>query len=284
MPNPRATTLPAPALDRRALLALTGTAALALGLGITVRTADAQALSRYSPRGAAGLDHSAFDALLQAYVKPDGEGYNQVDYRAFKAGGHGALKAYVAALEAASPSGLSVGEAHAYWINLYNARTLDVVLDAYPVPSIRRINLGGGGLFGSGPWSRKLMSVEGEPLSLDDIEHRIVRPIFADPMSHYGLNCASYSCPNLMPRAYTGANLAAQLDASGRAYVDHPRGVAVADGRITASRIYAWCGEDFGGREGLKPHWQGLAQPAHGQAIAAASIGDFAYDWTLNDV
>jgi hypothetical protein len=266
------------------VLSLTGTAALAFGLGLSARSADAQALTRFSPRGSGSHDHSAFDALLQRHVRPDGAGYNRVDYRGLKTSGAEPLKAYVAGLQAAAPSALSASEAHAYWINLYNAMTLVVVLDHYPVASIRRINLGGGGLFGSGPWSRKLMNVESEALSLDDVEHRIVRPVFGDPMSHYGLNCASYSCPNLMPRAYTGANLASQLLASGRAYVNHPRGVAVSGSRITASRIYDWYGDDFGGRTGLKPHWQGLAEPSHGAAIAAASIGDFAYDWTLNDV
>ncbi len=271
-----------PALDRRRFLALSGASLAAYGL--SGGPAHAQAISALRPRGNGGVDHSAFDAVLRSHVRPDGSGYNRVDYRALKAGAHGAIKAYVAQMAAAMPSGFSASEAHAYWINLYNAVTLDVVLDHYPTSTIRNINLGGGGLFGRGPWARKLVTVEGQELSLDDIEHRIIRPLFNDPLSHYGVNCASYSCPNLMPRAYTGANVDAQLAESGRLYVNHPRGVAVAGGRITASRIYSWYEEDFGGRPGLKPHWTSLAEPAHAAAIEAASVGDFVYDWTLNDV
>lgn len=228
------------------------------------------------------MAHGAFDALLQRFVRPDGNGYNTVDYRSFGATGLADLKAYVALLERAAPSTFSRDEAHAYWINLYNAKTLEVVLDHYPVQSIRDIDLGGG-LFKRGPWSKKLLTVEGIALSLDDIEHNIVRPLFGDPLSHYGLNCASYSCPNLARRAYTGANVGALLREGATDYVGHPRGVSVANGRITASRIYSWYAEDFGGRSGLKPHWLDFARPAHAAEIEPASIGGFRYDWRLNE-
>lgn len=230
------------------------------------------------------MNHAAYDALLSRYVRPDGAGYNRVDYRSFKAGGHGALKAYLRQLEDARPSGFASGEAHAYWVNLYNARTLDVVLDHYPVGSIKRINLGGGGLFGGGPWSRKLMTVEGEALSLDDIEHRIVRPLFGDPMSHYALNCASYSCPNLATKAFTGTAMVRMMAENGRAYVNHPRGLSISNGVITASRIYSWYAGDFGGRGRLKRHWSALAEPDLAGRIGPAGIGAFVYDWALNDV
>lgn len=244
----------------------------------------ASPLRQFKPGGAGSFDHSDFDALLQAYVKPDAQGYNRVDYRGLKAGGQGALKAYVAAVENASPTSLSVAEAQAYWINVYNAKTLDVVLDRYPVSSIKKINLGGGGLFGRGPWSKKLMNVGGVDLSLDDVEHRIVRPLFNDPMSHYGLNCASFSCPNLATRAYTSSNIQQLLKESATAYVNHPRGVSVQSGRITASKIYSWYAADFGGKRSLKSHWGNFAVPDHGAAIKTASLGRFVYDWSLNDL
>jgi hypothetical protein len=164
------------------------------------------ALTGFRPRGQGGVDHSAYDALLRTYVKPDAEGYNRVDYRGVKSQ-LGALRTYLTALQAVDPVSLSRDEAHAYWINLYNAKTLEVVAEAYPVTSIKKINLGGSFLFGSGPWKAKLMTVKGTDLSLDDVEHEIVRALFNDPMSHYGLNCASYSCPNLATRAYTGGNI-----------------------------------------------------------------------------
>ena len=240
------------------------------------------AIEAFRPSGAATFDHSAFDAILATHVKPDGEGYNQVDYVGLQAD-HAALDDYIAALEAATPSDMSADEAHAFWINLYNAKTLDVVLDAYPVESIRRINLGGA-LFRPGPWRKEIMEVEGVALTLDDVEHRIVRALFEDPMSHYALNCASYSCPNLAASAYTADNLNAMMEESGRLYVNHPRGVDVRGDRITASKIYDWYAEDFGGEDALKAHWISLAEPDKGAAIEAAEIGRYRYDWDLNDI
>jgi len=244
----------------------------------------ALALGQFAPRGNGRMDHAAFDRLLGAYVMPDAAGYNRIDYRRFRNEAHDVLKAYVAVLESAQPTTLSAAEAQAYWINLYNAKTLDVVLNHYPVRSIKEIRLGGGGLFGSGPWSRNLMMVDGVDLSLDDVEHRIVRAVFDDPMSHYGLNCASYSCPNLAVRAFTGGNLQGLLAQNAHAYVNHPRGVAVRSGRIAASKIYSWYAADFGGRSRLKAHWSVFAAPDHRIAIEAASLGRFVYDWSLNDI
>jgi Protein of unknown function, DUF547 len=238
-------------------------------------------LRAFKPGGAGTVDHSAFDTILKSHVSVDDAGYARVDYRGLKAKA-GALSEYLKALEAVDAPALSRGEAHAYWINLYNAKTLDVVLERYPVASIRDINLGGG-FFGRGPWSKKMMTVSGTELSLDDVEHRIVRPLFNDPLSHYALNCASYSCPNLMPTAYTAANRKALMAESAALYINHPRGVSVDGGRITASKIYSWYADDFGGKDKLKEHWAAYATPELAARIADAALGSFVYDWSLND-
>ncbi|MDP2734252.1 MAG: DUF547 domain-containing protein [Hoeflea sp.] len=227
------------------------------------------------------MDHSAFDRVLAAHVEPDAQAYNRVDYGGLKAN-LAALRAYITSLESANPAALSRTEAHAYWINLYNARTLEIVAEAYPVTSIKKINLGGSFLFGAGPWKARIMMVSGVELSLDDVEHEIVRAIFNDPMSHYGLNCASYSCPNLAARAFTGANVDALLRQNAVDYVNHPRGVSVDKDRITASRIYSWYAGDFGGKGKLKDHWMSLANPQKAAAIEAASISGYDYDWSIN--
>ena len=255
--------------------------ALSTALLVSPALAADDPIERFRPSGTGSFDHAAFDALLEKHVVDD-EGLARVDYAAL-AEDHAALDDYIAALEAATPSQMSEDEAHAYWINLYNAKTLDVVLDAYPVESIRRINLGGS-LFRPGPWRATILEVEGEKLTLDDVEHRIVRAIFQDPMSHYGLNCASFSCPNLMADAYTGDNLDALLEESGRLYVAHDRGVEVRNGRIVASKIFEWYADDFGGEAMLKDHWASLAEPEKAAAIEAAEIGYYRYDWDLNDV
>jgi len=267
-------------LNRRTLLA--GSAGLVAAMALKPLAASA-ALNEFRPKGQAGLDHSSYDALLKAYVKPDAQGYNRVDYRGLKSN-LAALRAYIASLEAADPVSLSRNEAHAYWINLYNAKTLEVVAGAFPVTSIKKINLGGSFLFGSGPWKAKILTVSGTELSLDDVEHEIVRAIFTDPMSHYGLNCASYSCPNLATSAFTGANVDALLRQNAVEYVNHPRGVTVDNGRITASRIYSWYAGDFGGKGKLKGHWMSFADPQKAAEIAPASISGYDYDWSINAV
>ena len=127
-------------------------------------------------------------------------------------------------------SGLGRDEQCAYWINLYNALTLEVVLDHYPVDSIRDIDISPG-LFSQGPWGKKLITVEGEQVSLNDIEHRILRPIWRDPRIHYAINCASLGCPNLQPRPFTGRTLDHALDLAAMRFVD----IRAACGSRTAS-------------------------------------------------
>jgi Protein of unknown function, DUF547 len=274
-------TLAAAHFSRRRLLL--GSAAL-IAASLSPKFAHAAAaLTAFSPSGSGVFDHSAFNDVLSGAVLPDAEGYNRVDYKALNSKS-AALKAVLAQMQLAAPSSLSKAEAKAFWINLYNAKTLDVVLEHYPVASIKKINLGGGGLFGSGPWSAKILAIEGQDLTLDDVEHRILRALFNDPMVHYALNCASYSCPNLAARAYTASNAEKQMAAGAAAYVNHPRGVKVDGASITASKIYSWYGADFGGKSMLKTHWMKFAAPEKAAAIAAAQSVTFGYDWRLNDV
>jgi len=268
-------------LTRRTLLVGLGTVALSQTLS---RPALATPFVTLAPKGAERMSHKLFDELLKRYVRPDAERYNRVDYRSFGQSGRDRLNAYLELMVAQDPARLSVPEAHAYWINLYNAKTLDIVLDVYPVSSIRSIDLGGGGLFKRGPWSKKIVSVRGVALSLDNIEHDIVRALFSDPMSHYGLNCASYSCPNLATRAYTGDTIDSALAQGAREYVNHRRGVAVSRDGITASKIYDWYAEDFGGRGRVKGHWKAYAAPDLAEQLDRVEIRDYAYDWSLNDV
>ncbi len=234
------------------------------------------------------VDHAAWDNLLKMYVVPGADGVNRVRYAKFKADGHAALKAYVAALEKVDVATLDRPEQFAFWANLYNAKTIDVVLDKYPVKSIKDISLGGGllTLVTGGPWKAKLVKVKGQDLSLDDIEHGILRPGFKDPRVHYAVNCASFGCPNLATEAFTGARLEAQLDAGAQAYINHSRGVKLDGGKVTASSIYNWFQADFGGNEaGVLAHMRKYAGPALKPKLdAATAIADYDYDWSLNEV
>jgi hypothetical protein len=261
------------------LFAAAAPAASAAGLEAT--------FGRHVAGSAARIDHAPWDGLLKAYVKPSADGINRVAYARFKAAGHAPLKAYLAALQAADPTTLDRNEQFAYWANLYNAKTIDIVLDKYPVKSIKDISLGGGLLAAvtGGPWKAKVVKVKGEELSLDDIEHGILRAIFKDPRVHYSVNCASIGCPNLPGEAFTGARLEAQLDAGARAYVNHPRGLTAAGGRVKASSIYNWFQADFGGSaQGVLDHARKYAEPAlKRQLDGITAIAEFDYDWRLND-
>jgi hypothetical protein len=139
-------------------------------------------------------------------------------------------------------------------------------------------------LFVRGPWGAKLLTIEGEKLSLDDIEHRILRPIWKDNRVHYAVNCASLGCPNLQPASYTGDNMESLLEKGAREYVNHPRGVAVKNGKLVVSSIYVWFQEDFGGSaEGLMEHWRKYANGTLTEALTSYSGGlDHDYDWRLN--
>jgi Protein of unknown function, DUF547 len=241
---------------------------------------------RVTAGSAATVDHSVWDALLKAHVVAGPDGLNRVSYSRLK-GEQSKLKAYLAALQKVDPSTLDKPEQFAFWVNLYNAKTIDVVLDKYPVKSIKDISLGGGlkTLVTGGPWQAKIMKVSGVDLSLDDIENTILRPIYGDPRVHYTVNCASVGCPNLSMDAYTGAKLEAMLEAGAKAFINSPRGVAIDGDKITASSIYDWFKADFGGSEAtVFAHWRKYASPELTARLEKITkIAGYNYDWALAD-
>ena len=220
--------------------------------------------------------------VLSRNLAPGADGVNLFDYAAAKDNGdHETIKAFIAEQTAKAPSTMNDAEATAYWANLYNAVTLDVVLDNYPVKSIRSI----GGMFSMGPWGRELVTVEGHELSLDDIEHDILRVDFASPYIHYMVNCASYGCPNLRQELWTADSLTEDQRAAARDFINTDRGVSIRkDGRIAVSKIYKWFDEDFGDSDDdLRAH---LAKHATGARLDALQSGakfkGSHYNWDLN--
>jgi Protein of unknown function, DUF547 len=240
---------------------------------------------RHDPASAEVLDFDAWDALLRRVVVPGADGINRVDYAALAGPEAAALDRVVARLAAVQIGGYSRDEQLTYWINLYNAVTLQVVARHYPVASIRDIDISPG-WFADGPWGAEVVSVEGEALTLNDIEHRILRPIWGDPRIHYAVNCASLGCPNLAPEAYSAARAEAMLDRAAVDFINHPRGVDRTGGRLVVSKIYDWFLEDFGGTtEALLAHLAGFAAPELAADLRAREkIDGTAYDWSLNDL
>jgi hypothetical protein len=233
------------------------------------------------------IDHSAWDRLLKTYVKEGADGLNRVDYASLKAEGLPALRDYIGALEQADPNKLDRDQQFALLANLYNAKTLEIVASRYPVKSIKDISLGGGlvAAVTGGPWKAKVTKLKGVELSLDDIEHGILRPIFKDPRVHYAVNCASVGCPNLRDEAFTGARLNEQLEQAAKDYVNSPRGVSFENGAPTVSSIYVWFIDDFGGDDhGVLDHLRKYAGPDLAKRLAGVtSLGGDGYDWSLND-
>ena len=227
--------------------------------------------------------HAPFDSLLARYVSAHPDGINRVDYARWRetAGDRAALDAYIADLEAASPSQMAEDEAFAYWANLYNAVTLKLILDEAPQRSIRQIRPR---LWSIGPWGVDRVTVEGAALSLDNIEHDIMRVRFEAALVHYAVNCASIGCPNLELTAWRAEGLAERLEQAARAYVNHPRGVTIAEQGLVVSRIYRWFREDFGDSEaGVIAHLLRYAEPELAEAIRAnPRIAGHAYEWALN--
>lgn len=234
------------------------------------------------------VDHSAFAGVLRQSAVAGADGVVRVNYRGLKGQSQTELKDYIARLAGTDVRALDRREQFAFWANLYNAKTLDIILDHYPVASIKDISLGGGvvAALTGGPWKAKVVTVGGIALSLDDIEHAIMRPIFKDPRIHYAVNCASIGCPNLPLAPFTGKNLEAELDEAARAFVNHPRGVTVQGDDVIVSSIYHWYKVDFGGNDaGLLAHLRRYAEPAlRDQLKAASQIADHRYDWSLNQL
>jgi hypothetical protein len=232
------------------------------------------------------INHGAWDSFLKQFVvAPHPSGIHRVRYQAVQPEDLRNLKNYLQAMQAVAISGHNRMEQKAYWINVYNALTVDVILGRFPVASIRDINISPGFL-SRGPWGAKLFAVEGERLSLDDIEHRILRPIWKDSRVHYAVNCASLGCPNLQPLAFTGDNTEVLMEKASREFVNHPRGVSIQNGRLQVSSIYVWFQEDFGrDAEDLMEHWQRYANPKLADALEKYSGGlAHDYDWRLNGV
>ncbi len=238
----------------------------------------------YDPAATALIDHGEWDRFLKTYVRQGKDGIARLAYGEVTPAHRAALAAYIDRLADIAISRFARDEQLAYWINLYNALTIRTVLEHYPVQSIRDIRISPG-LFALGPWGSKLVAVEGEGLSLDDIEHRILRPIWRDPRIHYGVNCAALGCPDLAQEAYRADNIERLLEAGARAYVNHSRGVRVESGRLRVSSIYVWFGQDFSDSEsGVIAHLRRYAAPALAAALGdAARIDGHDYDWALND-
>jgi hypothetical protein len=151
------------------------------------------------------------------------------------------LDLYLGLLAKIDPENLPRNEEFAFYINAYNAWTIKLILTGYPgVRSIKDL-----GSFFRSPWKKKLCRIDGKALSLDDIEHKILRPRFRDPRVHFAINCASKSCPPLLSDPYRGDRLDRQLDGAVEAFVNDPSQNYLKGATLYVSKIFEWFNEDF---------------------------------------
>ena len=221
-----------------------------------------------------GVDDRLYAELLQRHVHR-----GQVDYAGLKRQEE-KLDRYLAVLEKVDSRTLGRAQRFAFYINAYNAWTLKLVLTGYPgVTSIKQL----GSLFRS-PWKKKICRLDGKVMSLDDIEHGILRPRFADPRVHFAVVCAARSCPPLQSVPYRGAVLDAQLDAAARAFINDPRANRFEGGVLYVSRIFKWYAGDFGNDPAgfVARYAGGELKRRLERAPRPVRIAYLEYDWRLN--
>lgn len=225
-------------------------------------------------RGEKNVDHGLFARLLKQYVVQ-----GVVDYRGFK-NEEAVLDQYLQILENTDPDNLSRNEQFAFYVNAYNAWTIKLILGAYPgLKSIKEL-----GSFLSTPWKKKIARIGGEVLTLDAIEHDILRKQFKDPRVHFAVNCASKGCPPLRPEPYQGLILNRQLDEMAAAFINDPSFNTLQGNTLQVSSIFKWFGKDFNNdilgfflnyaREELKKRLE-----ANRDKILIRYLD---YDWSLN--
>lgn len=272
---------------RPALIAILGLLAVLTCAGAQAAAPRAELWDRWlahDPASLLQIDHDDWDAFLVRYLRIGADGVHRVAYGAVAPEDRALLENYVARLGGLPISRYSRPEQMAYWINLYNALVVRLVVDHYPIASIRDIGKGSGAP-GVGPWRRKLVEVEGTPLSLSDIAHRILRPIWRDPRVHYALACGAVSCPNLQPEPFYADQLDRQLSEAAMAYVNDRRCIRIEGDQLGLSSLYRWYREDFGPTDrDVINHLMAYAEPNLAMKLQGFDrISDDGFDWRLND-
>ena len=242
--------------------------------------------STHDPQSTVSVDHQPWQTLLSRYVVASDDGINRVAYSDFDESSKTLLDQYLTTLSNLQPTQLNQTQQLAYWVNLYNALTVQVVLDHPKKDSIRSMVP----LLSFGPWDKAYLTIEGKPVSLNDIEHRILRPIWQDHRLHFVLNCASIGCPNLSRTAYTQENAEDSLAQAERTFLQHPRALAFHDKDVLQlSSLFDWYLEDFAEDERALLAYLAAQRPDLAEALLNFPVGsssniDYVYDWSLNAV
>lgn len=220
------------------------------------------------------VDHTLYATLLNRHLHN-----GAVDYYGFQKD-ENVLDRYLEQLAGVDPQALSADEQFAFYANAYNAWTIKLILSRYPgIDSIKDL----GSLFKS-PWKKKLARIDGQLLTLDQIEHDILRKQFGDPRVHFAVNCASKGCPPLQAVPFTGSRLDEQLDRAAREFINDPKFNRLEGDTLWVSKIFDWFSEDFDG-DVIGTFIKFADQPLQGRLQANKDrirVKYLDYDWSLN--
>lgn len=220
-------------------------------------------------------DHQLWDKLLKKHVDENG----MVNYEGFLKD-RGQLELYLNLLSKNAPDAESWSrhEQLAYWINAYNAFTIRLIVDHYPLKSIAELHPNPGHPGGT-IWHQKLFRVGGTNKSLDEIEHQILRKQFHEPRIHFAVVCASVSCPPLRREAYREGMLEEQLHDQAVRFINDPQRNKISSNKIEISQIFSWFQEDFTKNGSLTDF---LNHYANSTINPKASVKYLNYNWGLN--
>ncbi len=218
-------------------------------------------------QGQSTFDHSVWDQALVLNVSSDGK----VNYKGFMRDSS-QLYLYFSQLSENPPQeNWTKQEKLAYWINAYNAYTIKLIIDSYPIKSIKDLDK---------PWDKKFFKIGGEWYSLNDLEHKILRK-FGDPRIHFAINCASFSCPVVLNKAYTGDTLNAVLEEQTRKFINDPARNHITDKVVSVSQIFSWFKKDFKVNGGNVVDF--INNYSKVKITNQPSKGYKEYDWSLNE-
>ncbi|MBW1296881.1 DUF547 domain-containing protein [Aquimarina litoralis] len=212
-------------------------------------------------------NHTIWDQLTKKYVSSTGK----VNYKGFKSN-ISKIDQYLAHLQKVYPKkGWTKNEKLAYWFNLYNAATIRLVANTYPVKSIKDINSGK-------PWDKKFIKSGSKVYSLNQIENTIVRPNYNEPRLHVAFNCAAVSCPKLLKGAFFPSKLNYQLEKLSKNWINDTSKNKIQSDKVVISKIFEWYAVDF--KKGVIPFINTYATT---KAKESAKIQYLEYNWNLND-
>lgn len=222
------------------------------------------------------VDHSAWNTLLKKYVVKHESGINRFNYDSVTSIDKARLQNYIKLLEQMDPRQMAMERQKPYWLNLFNAVLVFQILESKPEESIKEIS-------NRKLWKKKRLTIALQKLSLEDIEHGILRPIFKDPRLHFAMVGGTLGSANILNTAFTVENIEQLLNQNTKDFLAHSRGMAFNGERVILSSIFKWYANDFGEdfeqvKAFLSEHLPEEKKPL----LSVASNARYDYDWSLN--